>query len=130
MPLPLGRSVPGPAVDLAQFQAQVRAGNFHVYVTRALTCIQRLRECRPREAREYARRAVLSLQEGDYAHTVKMPDGQLMDVYGKVIEEDGWYLKIEISMHDGQPGIVSCHPAAHDLATRSGVVRASTRRFQ
>jgi hypothetical protein len=62
--------------------------------------------------------------------TVKMPNGQVMDVYGKVIEEDGWYLKIEIHMEDGQPGIVSCHPAVRDLATRSGVVPASTRRFE
>jgi hypothetical protein len=58
-----------------------------------------------------------------------MPDGQLMDVYGKVIHEDGWYLKIEIHMNDGQPGIVSCHPAERDIATRSGVVSPSTRRF-
>jgi hypothetical protein len=73
---------------------------------------------------------VLSLQEGDYAHTLKMPDGQLMDVYGKVIDKDGWYLKIEIHMNDGQPGIVSYHPAARDLATRKGVVPASTRTFE
>jgi hypothetical protein len=73
---------------------------------------------------------VLSLQDGDYAHTLKMPDGQLMDVYGKIIEGDGWYLKIEIHMNDGQPGIVSCHPAARDLATRNGVVPASTQRFE
>lgn len=122
--------MPGPSVDLAEFQAQVRAGNFHVYVTRALDCIQLVRECTPRDARQYARRAVLSLQKNDYAHTLKMPNGQLMDVYGKVIEGDGWYLKIEIHMNDGQPGIVSCHPALHDLATRKGVVPASTRGFE
>ena len=130
MSLHMGRTAPGPSVDLAEFQTQVRAGNFHVYVKRALETIQLVLECTQREARQYAKRAVLSLQEGDYAHTLKMPDGQLMDVYGKVIEEDGWYLKIEIHMNDGQPGIVSCHPAARDLATRNGVVPASTRRFE
>jgi hypothetical protein len=56
-----------------------------------------------------------------------MPDGQIMDVYGKVIEEDGWYLKIEIHMHDGQPGILSCHPAERDLTTRTGVVPGTRR---
>jgi hypothetical protein len=130
MQMPMGRSAPGPSVDLTEFQTQVRAGNFHVYSKRALDCIQLVRECTRREARQYARRAVLSLQEGDYAHTLKMPDGQLMDVYGKVIDKDGWYLKIEIHMNDGQPGIVSCHPAARDLATRKGVVPASTRTFE
>jgi hypothetical protein len=126
----MGRSVPGPSVDLAEFQAQVRAGNFHVYKTRALNCIQLIHECTQKEARQYARRAVLSLRDDDYAHTLKMPDGQLMDVYGKVIEGDGWYLKIEIHMNDGQPGIVSCHPAARDLATRKGIVPASTGGFE
>lgn len=128
--LPMGRSVPGPSVDLAEFQTQVRAGNFHVYSRRALDSIQLVRECTRREARQYAKRAVLSLQDNDYAHTLKMPDGQLMDVYGKVIEGDGWYLKIEIHMNDGQPGIVSCHPAARDLTTLAGVVPASTRSFE
>lgn len=127
MMLPSGGIVPGPSVDLAEFQTQVRVGNVHVYITRALDCIQRVLECTRREARQYAKRAVLSLREGDYAHTLKMPDGQLMDVYGKTIDGDGWYLKIEIHMNDGQPGIVSCHPAARDLATRTGVVPASTR---
>jgi hypothetical protein len=94
------------------------------------TGVQLVRECTRREARQYAKGAVLSLQHGDYAHTLKMPDGQLMDVYGKIIEGDGWYLKIEIHMNDGQPGIVSCHPAARDLVTRNGVVPASTRRFE
>lgn len=130
MLLPMGRRVPGPSVDLAEFQTQVRAGNFHVYSRRALDCIQLVRECTRREARQYAKRAVLSLEEGDYAQTLKMPDGQMMDVYGKIIEGDGWYLKIEIQMNDGQPGIVSCHPAARDLATRNGIVPASSRRFE
>lgn len=127
MTLPGGKIVPGPRVDLAEFQAQVRAGNVHVYKTRALNVIQTVRKCRVREARAYAKRAVLSLEDGDYAHTLRMPDGQIMDVYGKVIEEDGWYLKIEIHMHDGQPGILSCHPAERDLTTRTGVVPGTRR---
>jgi hypothetical protein len=128
MMLPKGKVIPGPGVDLAEFQAQVRAGNVHVYKTRALDVIQVVRKCTVREARAYARRAALSLEEGDYSHTLKMPDGQILDVYGKVIEEDGWYLKIEIHMRDGQPGILSCHPAERDLVTRTGVVPRATRR--
>jgi hypothetical protein len=125
MTLPMGKGVPGPVVDLKEFQTQVRAGNVHIYKTRALDIIQAVRKCRVQEARVYAKRAVLSLEDGDYAHTLQMPDGQLMDVYGKVIEDDGWYLKIEIHMKDGQPGVLSCHPAERDLVTRSGVVPRS-----
>ena len=79
------------------------------------------------QARAFARDAVLSLLPGDYAHTLEMPNGQVQDVYGKVIEADGWYLKIEIHMSDDQPGIVSCHPAEHDLQTRTGTVPRSRR---
>jgi hypothetical protein len=54
MQMPMGRSAPGPSVDLTEFQTQVRAGNFHVYSKRALDCIQLVRECTRREARQYA----------------------------------------------------------------------------
>jgi hypothetical protein len=127
--LPKGKQVPGPCFDLEQFKAELRAGNFHVYRTRALDPIRRLRQCGLGEARKYARDAILLLGPGDYAHTLSLPNGQLQDVYGKVIEADGWYLKIEIHMHDKQPGIVSCHPAEYDLTTRRGVVPRSRRRF-
>jgi hypothetical protein len=119
--------VPGPAFDLTQFQAEVRQENFHVYITRALQIIKKVRQCDRLEAREYAKRAVLSLQQGDYAHTLKTANGQLHDVYGKLMDEEGWYLKIEIHIRDGQPGIVSCHPAEHDLETNAGVVPRSRR---
>lgn len=128
MSLPFGRSVPGPGVDLAEFQAQVRAGNYHVYKTRAVIIIRALHDFSYLRAVEFAKQAVLSLTPGDYAHTLKMPDGQLHDVYGKLIDEEGWYVKIEIHIHDGQPGIVSCHPAEYDLATRSGIVPRYGRR--
>lgn len=124
-----GKQVPGPRFDLEQFKAELRAGNFHVYRTRALDPIRRLRGCGLKEARAYARDAILSLTPEDYAHTLDLPNGQVQDVYGKVIEADGWYLKIEIHMDDKQPGIVSCHPAEYDLTTRRGVVPRSRRRF-
>jgi hypothetical protein len=78
---------------------------------------------------EYAKRVVLSLEPGDYAHTLKLPDGQIHDVYGKLIDAEGWYVKIEIHINDGQPGIVSCHPAEHDLLTVAGVIPRSRNRF-
>jgi len=65
---------------------------------------------------------VLSLKPEDYAHTLEVQDNQIQDVYGLVIQEEGWYLKIEIHVGDGEPGIVSCHPAEYDLRTRGGIV--------
>jgi hypothetical protein len=124
-----GGQVPGPAYDLAAFQAEVRRGNVHVYKTRAANIIRSLRACGPAQAVEYARQAVLALSPGDYAHTLKMPDGQLHDVYGTLIDAEGWYVKLEIHVSDGQPGIISCHPAEYDLVTLNGVVPRSRRNF-
>jgi hypothetical protein len=127
--LAAGKQASGPWYDLAQFQEQIRTGNFHLYKTRALNIMRSIRNCGRAEAVKYAKAAVLSLTPGDYAHTLTMHDGQVHDVYGKLIEAEGWYVKIEIHIVDGQPGIVSCHPAEYDLATRNGVVPRSRRWF-
>jgi hypothetical protein len=124
-----GKHAPGPHFDLEQIKAELGSEKFRVYRTRALDPIRRLRQCTVQEARAYAKEVVLSMEAGDYAHTLKMPNGQLQDVYGKVILADGWYVKVEIHMDDGEVGIVSCHPAEHDLKTRSGTVPRSRRRF-
>lgn len=120
--LRIGSRVPGPRFDLGAFQAEVRNGNFHVYRTRALDIICEVRRCTPRQAREFARQSILSLVPDDYSHSLELLDGQPMDVYAKIIAAEGWYLKIEINMRDGQPGIVSCHPAEFDIQTRRGIV--------
>ena len=125
-----GKQAPGPHYDLVEFQAQVQGGNFHVYKTRAAAIIRTIRQCGPAEALEFAKQAVLSLTPDDYAHTLKLPNCQTHDVYGKLIDAEGWYVKIEIHMYDGQPDIVSCHPAEYDLSTRAGVVPRSRRRFR
>ena len=70
---------------------------------------------------------MLALAADDYAHTIQTLTGQVQDVYGKVIRMEGWYVKIEIHMADGQPGIVSCHPAEYDLDTKGGMVPRSRR---
>lgn len=118
----------GPRIVLEQFKEALAADNFHVYRTRALDPICRVLRCGPRQAREFARRAALSLRDVDYAHTLVMPNGQAQDVYGVVINLDGWYMKIEFHMEDGQAGIVSCHPAEYELITLGGVVPGATRR--
>lgn len=117
-----GRRIPGPYYDLEAFKAEVRAGNVHVYHGRAMDLIRVHRKCAKREARQFAKDAVLSLTSNDYAHSIEVAGGQVHDVYGLVIEEEGWYLKIEIHVGDGQPGIISCHPAEYDLQTRAGIV--------
>lgn len=118
----LGKRVPGPYYDLEAFQAEVRADNVHVYRTRAIAVIQEIRRCSRERAVAFAHNAARSLKPENYAHTLLMPDGQVHDVYGLMIQEKGWYVKIEIHTADGQPGIVSCHPAEYDLVTRGGVV--------
>ena len=117
-----GKRVPGPYYDLEAFKAEVRAGNVHVYRTRAIALIQEIRRCSRGRAVEFAHKAALSLSPEAYAHTLLMPDRQVHDVYGIMIQGKGWYVKIEIHTIDGQPGIVSCHPAEYDLVTRGGVV--------
>lgn len=128
--LPKGKRIPGPHYDLAAFQEEARKRKAQIYKRRALNIIKQLRQCTPRHAAEYARKVVLSLTPDEYAHTLLMPDGQVLDVYGKLIDSEGWYIKIEIHIHDGQPGIVSCHPAEYDLVTRSGIVPNSGRKFR
>ncbi|HST62523.1 MAG TPA: hypothetical protein VLK84_27715 [Longimicrobium sp.] len=124
--LPRGKQVQGPRFDLEQFQAELQSDNFHVYRTRALDPIRTALRCSARQARGFARQVVLALQPDDYAYTLSMPNGQVQDVYGALIKADGWYLKIEIHMDDGQPGIVSCHPAEYDIITIRGTVPRST----
>jgi hypothetical protein len=124
--LPRGKQVQGPRFDLEQFKAELRSENFHVYRTRALDPIRQVLRCGARQARAFARQAVLSLQPGDYAYTLAMPNGQVQDVYGVLVNAGGWYLKIEIHMDDGQPGIVSCHPAEYDIITIRGTVPRAT----
>jgi hypothetical protein len=127
--LPRGKQVPGPRFDLEQFKSELTADNFHVYRTRALEPIRQVLRCSARQARGFAKRAALALTTVDYAYTLAMPNGQAQDVYGMLINAEGWYLKIEIHMADGQPGIVSCHPAEYDIITIRGVVPRSTRRY-
>jgi hypothetical protein len=117
-----GKRVPGPCYDLKTMQAEVRAGNVHVYRTRAVDLIRKARNCSRERAVRFARDAVLSLTAENYAHTIMFPNGQMHDVYGLLLREEGWYVKIEIHVDDGQPGIVSCHPAEYDLKTLGGVV--------
>lgn len=93
-----------------------------MYRSRAVNIIRTLRRCSRERATAFAINAVLSLTPEDYAHTLEFPDGQMQDVYGLLIREEGWYLKIEIHVGDGEPGIVSCHPAEYDLQTRRGTV--------
>ena len=127
MPPSHGRRVHGPCFDLEAFKTELRAGNYHVYRTRAANVIQKLLGCGSPRAERFARDVVLSLNDGDFAHSIQLPNGQKHDVYGKLLQEEGWYVKIEIHIRDGEPGIVSCHPAEYDVQTRKGIVPRSRR---
>lgn len=124
-----GKQSRGPHYDLETFKAALHADRFHVYAGSALDVVARLLKCGRLGAREYVRQVGLSLEQGDFAHTLRHPNGAVQDVYGKRVEAEGWYVKFEIDVCDGEAGIISCHPAEHDLQTRRGTVPRTRRRW-
>jgi hypothetical protein len=123
-----GKRARGPHYDLEVLKACVRADNFHVYKSRALDIVQQVFKCGKVQARTYVREIVLSLEAADYSHTLRHPNGAVQDVYGKLIQGEGWYIKIEIDFSDGEAGVISCHPAERELSTRRGVLPPTWRK--
>lgn len=80
-------------------------------------------QCDRHEAWQVAKHLVLALSEEDYSETVRLVDGHLADVYGIMMFEAGWYLKLMIDHRLGETDIVSCHLAERDIRTRRSVVR-------
>lgn len=55
-----------------------------------------------------------------------MSDGSQSDVYAKLLDELGWYVKLAFKVEDDEVDVQSCHQARHDLTTKgAGVVPGS-----
>lgn len=119
------RTTPGPAHDLAAFQARVAAGDFHPMVGTAVEPVAHVYDCTKREARQVIKRIVCALTPQHYARSIIMNNDEPADEYGIVIEEVGWYVKLQINMDDGDAEVCSCHPTERDLRTKGGVIPAS-----
>jgi hypothetical protein len=124
-----GKRSRGPHYDLEAFKAAMREGNFHVYKTRALDPVQHVFKCGKVQARTYMQQIALSLEPRDYSHTLQHPNGAVQDVYGKLLANEGWYVKFEIDHGDGEAGVVSCHPAERELPTKRGVLPPTWRKW-
>ncbi|MGH7578236.1 MAG: hypothetical protein ACREM1_24360 [Longimicrobiales bacterium] len=119
-----GKRIPGPIYKLAEIQRKLKVGQFHLYEKRAGSVLRGLNKCTDREARKIATKLLAALTDADYAHSLETENGLKQDVYGQIVEGEGWYFKIDMS-DPNQPAIASCHPAEHDLKTMKGVVRKS-----
>ncbi len=76
----------------------------------------------PKEAWETTKVVLLKLELVNFAHTVQMTY-DVADVYGVIVEENGWYLKITIDEQDSELVVISFHPLERPLRTRSGEVK-------
>jgi hypothetical protein len=83
------------------------------------------RRCTPEEARQFAKDVALSLSTGDYtevSYEYRGPAGPRIrhDAYAKVVDGEGWFLKIGI-VDDGAH-IGSCHPTLEQARTQGGTL--------
>jgi len=114
-------NVPGPAHSLPEIQRLLREGPpFRLGDKRGLFLIMAQRRCDTSEAREFAMNTALSVVERNYAETHKYTDGKRGDVYGKVIDEDAWYVKLGKAEAPERADVMSCHLAERPLDTLAG----------
>lgn len=124
------RTTAGPVHDLAAFQARVAAGDFYPMVSSAVEPVTRVYECTKREAYQAIQRIVCALTPEHYAQSIIMNNGVPADEYGIVIEDNGWYVKLQINVIDGDAEVCSCHPPERELRTKGGVVPASDHKWR
>jgi len=94
----------------------VACGKLFVQRTRALDFFSS-----PREALATVKEVLVGLELGSFAHSVKLT-WDVADVYGVVIEEEGWYLKITVDEEEPELVVISFHPLERPLRTRGGVI--------
>ena len=119
------RTTPGPVNDLAAFQALVAAGNFHAMAGTALQPVMDVYECTKKEAYKEIRQIVCALTSQHYSRSIIMNNNVPADEYGIVIEEIGWYVKLQVNLDDGEAEVCSCHPPKRDMMTKGGLIPAS-----
>ena len=94
-----------------------KEGRLFVQRTRALDFFATLGE-----ALQTARTTLLDLEISNFAHTVKMTY-DVADVYGVVVEGEGWYLKLTIDEQEPEVVVISFHPLERPLKTRGGILK-------
>lgn len=109
-----------PFHDLEEIKRLILAGEGSYLVSRnGLRDIMYQRRCSVLGARQFARNTVLSLTPGDYSGlSYRYEGGKTADAYGKLVGDDGWYIKI--SIHEAAPKVLSCHLAVEPIQTMSG----------
>lgn len=76
----------------------------------------------PDEAREAVQKAVATLDESNFAETLKLSK-HVADIYGVDSDDGGWYLKLTVIDTDGpEVLIISFHPLEHPIKTNGGLV--------
>ncbi len=75
------------------------------------------------EALRWVREVIADLRLADFAHTVDL-EVHMADVYGFIVGDDGWYLKLTITEDDDDSFalVISCHPLAYPLNTQGGCI--------
>jgi hypothetical protein len=117
------RRVAGPRHSLEAIQRLIRDFDaFDLAMNRALRTIIAQRRCTAQEARAFTAEAVLTLSADDYSETIEYAGGVCGDVYGKLIEARGWYIKLALAQSPDQVRVMSFHLAQYPVHTRSGIV--------
>jgi len=73
------------------------------------------------EAYAAVRNVLQALTLKDFAHTVELT-WDVADVYGKQVEEQGWYIKLTIDESQPEVAIISFHPLERPLKTNGGLI--------
>lgn len=58
-----------------------------------------------------------------YAQTITQQFDEVMDVYGVVIDEAGWYLKLTIDENVPCVVVISLHPLREAIRTKGGLIK-------
>lgn len=110
-----------PAHDLDEVKRLAQAGRVWIHERKASEIVGDLLDLGQGQAQSFVLERVLQLCPDDFAETLtaKAPPA---DVYGFWYERRGWYVKLAILQ--GTLQIISFHPPALPLRTRSGTITA------
>lgn len=112
--------VSGPKYDLEEVRRVANLASITKFkATRRV--VNRLGVGEP-EAEAFIRKKLRELEQGDYFETVEMDwdPAVTADVYGKVDEHGGWYIKFFVE--HGRVQVCSFHEPEHDFTCANGVV--------
>lgn len=118
-------AIAGPRYVLADVQALVAKGEFHVSQKSAAARIISILACTQKAAREYAAKVICSLVPDNYCETVRL-SVDVADVYGVVVAGDAWYIKFCIDPNGpngDEVSVISFHPPLHAMRTKAATIK-------